>query len=146
MNAPMLRTYTVAEVWHDEHPAQIQVQLGWRASDPYAVEMLFLVPSDDLDDVTWVVDRDLLAEGLHTPAGIGDIHIRPGAGVYPDCPVELTVVRLADASGWTSEIEFSTEDLSGFLEATYDQIPAGAEHYALDLDTEIEQLLREDFR
>jgi hypothetical protein len=135
MNGATVWSCTVADLYGDSDPAQIMVELGWRESDPYAVEVLFLIGADGSEDVPWLVDRGLLARGLHTASGVGDVHIRPG-GSCECCGDDITVIEL-DAPSGSAEVEFSTTDLSQFLEATYDQLPPGAESLVFELDTEI---------
>jgi hypothetical protein len=144
MNGAQVRGWTVADLHLVGQPAQITVELGWRESDPYAVELLFLIGDDQSADVPWLVDRDLVARGLHTPSGVGDIHIRPG-GSCECCGDEITVIEL-DAPSGSAEFEFSTTDLSEFLEATYDQLPPGPEPLVIDLDTEIALILEGENR
>jgi Streptomyces sporulation and cell division protein, SsgA len=144
MNGAQVSGWTVADLHVVGEPAQITVELGWRECDPYAVELLFLIDDDQTADVPWLVDRDLLARGLHTPSGVGDIHIRPG-GSCECCGDDITVIELDTPSG-TAEVEFSTTDLSQFLGSTYDQLPPGAESLVLDLDTEIALLLEGENR
>jgi hypothetical protein len=90
--------------------------------------------------VSWLVARDLLAEGLYLPAGIGDVHVRPHQRDW-----ETTVLVLNSQDG-RAEFELDTDALSNFLQATYEHIPPGAEHMALDLDTHIAVLLEGDNR
>jgi hypothetical protein len=139
MNGANVWSCTVADLYADGEPAQITVELSWRESDPYAVELLFLIGARPGEEVPWLVDRDLLDRGLHTPSGVGDIHIRAG-GSCDCCGDEVTVIELVSPDG-RAEFGFSTADLSQFLEATYDQLPPGAESLVFDLDTEIALLL-----
>ena len=139
MSAGRVKATTVADLLGTEGLVPVTVHLSWRASDPYAVELLFLAPDPDADDVSWLVARDLLAEGLSWPAGIGDVHVRPDPA---DC--ETTVLVLSHDG--RAEFEFLTEELSEFLHVTYDHIPPGAEYTALDLDTQIAQLLEGETR
>jgi len=139
MNADVEAT-TVADLLGAGEPTPVTVGLSWRASDPYAVELVFLAPHCDAEDVSWLIARDLLAEGLYLPAGLGDVHIRPHQRDW-----ETTVLVLASHNG-RAEFEFDTEALSEFLQATYEHIPPGAEDMALDLDTQIAQLLEGENR
>src|SRR5882757_1571876 len=58
MNGANVRGWTVADQLVAGEPAQVTVQLGWRESDPYAVELLFVVGEDGCEDVPWLVARD----------------------------------------------------------------------------------------
>ena len=126
---------TVADLLAAGDPTPVTVELSWRASDPYAVELVLLAPHSDAEDVSWLLARDLLAEGLYLPAGLGDVHLRPHQRDW-----ETTVLVLASHDG-RAEFELDTEALSEFLQATYEHIPPGAEDMALDLDTQIALLL-----
>jgi hypothetical protein len=142
-NGGVVSAYTVADLQLGEEPVEIPVQLCWRESDPYAVRMLFLRGPDESEDVPWLISRDLLAEGLYTPSGIGDIHIAPD-GCCEDCDEEFTVIELDTPDG-AAVFGFVTEELAAFLQDTYDQCPPGAESLVIDLDVEIEWLLRSNW-
>src|ERR1700761_4379792 len=49
--------------------------LHYSGNDPYAIRMAFYVGSED--PVEWIFARDLLADGLMTPEGDGDVQIWP---------------------------------------------------------------------
>lgn len=57
-------------------PADLRVALSWDSRHPHEVVMDCHATSGV---VRWVFAWELLAEGVHTPAGIGNIHIRPAA-------------------------------------------------------------------
>jgi hypothetical protein len=55
--------------------AVVGVELSYDRRDPYAVTAVFEpLPGHQ---VTWLLSRDLLFEGLLTPAGEGDVRIAP---------------------------------------------------------------------
>ncbi len=56
----------------------IDAVLDYRRSDPFAVAMTFVTGEGDL---VWTFGRDLLAEGITTPAGDGDVHVAPAIGL-----------------------------------------------------------------
>lgn len=129
--------WIAADWWATTGPTEVPVRLSWHESDPYAVRMLF--SGGGRPEVTWFVSRDLLARGLHTPSGLGDIHVAPSESC-PECGEEHLAIELASPSGWAA-FEFITEEVADFLEATYDQVPPGAESLVMDVDAEIEWLL-----
>jgi hypothetical protein len=130
----------VVDLLGASEPVPVTVELSWRASSPLAVELLFLATHRDSHDVSWLVARDLLAEGLYLPVGIGDVHVRPHQSDWE------TTVLVLDSHAGRAEFELDTDALSDFLQATYDHIPPGAEHMALDLDTHIALLLEGENR
>src|SRR5580698_5012451 len=53
----------------------------YSGSDPYAVRMAFHVGTDE--PVEWIFARDLLAAGIESRQGEGDVHVWPSTGTYP---------------------------------------------------------------
>ncbi|WP_327065299.1 SsgA family sporulation/cell division regulator [Kitasatospora sp. NBC_01250] len=107
-------------------PRRLRVVLRYRADDPYAVHLCF--PSGARFDeepgagsgLSWTVGRELLAEGSHTPAGLGDLRLRPlpSAGT-----VRLT---FHSAEGFAA-FHLEASDLQDFLAASYRLVPPGTE-------------------
>jgi len=135
MNASDVQATTVVDLLGAGGPVPVTVELSWRARDPFAVELLFLAAHGGAYDVSWLVARDLFAEGLYLPAGLGDVHVRPHQ-YDPE-----TTVLVLDSHEGQAEFELGTDVLSDFLQATYEQIPPGVEYMALDLDTHLALLL-----
>ena len=137
MTHETVRAETLAYLLCGPAPIWVEVRLSWRPEDPYAVEAVFLT---GCEGARWLLSRDLLAEGLHTEAGIGDVQVMPDDHDWVN-----TVVLLDTPSGHAC-FEFATEALSEFLEATYDEVPLGAESLFIDLDEEIALLLEGETR
>jgi hypothetical protein len=141
MNAGVIRAHTNADLVNGEDVWLVAVSLSWRPDDPYAIEMVFTRDPADPDKrgwrstVGWLMSRELLTEGLSSPAGQGDVRVRPYPGDW-----EVTVIELHGPTG-SALFEFDTADLADFLDDTYDQVPDGAEDLIADLDDEIEWLL-----
>ncbi|MEE1938469.1 SsgA family sporulation/cell division regulator [Streptomyces sp. TRM 70361] len=113
----------------------VPVGLRYDRQDPFAVRIVF--PSEvslDGHEVVWVFSRELLEEGLRSPAGPGDVHVRPGE-------TGRTVVELRAPEG-VAVIEFTTADLRRFLRGTYELVPGGGERHELDIDRVLTALLR----
>lgn len=110
------------------------VLLSWRPSDPYAVTMLFHTGT------TWTFARELLAEGLHIPAGFGDVRIAP----VPDAGgMGLIQVGLSSPTGHT-EFVLNGDDVADFLTATAARIPIGEELWTSIDDDALAALLSQD--
>ncbi|MEW2494106.1 SsgA family sporulation/cell division regulator [Streptomyces nodosus] len=59
----------------------------------------------------WAFSRDLLEEGLHTPAGLGDVRIWP-------CGRVQAVMEFHTPKG-VEVVQFESKTLLGFLHRTY---------------------------
>ncbi|MFF7856573.1 SsgA family sporulation/cell division regulator [Streptomyces sp. NPDC007904] len=59
----------------------------------------------------WALSRDLLEEGLHTPAGSGEVRVWP-------CGRVQAIVEFHSGQG-VSVVQFETKTLSRFLRRTY---------------------------
>jgi hypothetical protein len=115
---------------------EITATLRYRHNDPFAARVIF-PPAFTLDgaEAVWTFARSLLAEGLLSPAGYGDVHVRPNG---PD----RTMIEFRAPEG-TALIEMASADIRAFLGRTYEAVPAGQEsrHLDLDFDAELMTLL-----
>jgi hypothetical protein len=98
----------------------VPVLLIWSKHDPYEVGLVF-PGTDRSGGVRWRMARELLADGLAGPAGMGDVAVLPDL-VYQGC-VELV---LSSPDGVIA-LRVPTRALRSFLRATWRQVPAGAE-------------------
>jgi Streptomyces sporulation and cell division protein, SsgA len=105
------------------------------ARDPFAVRATFRTGEGD---ITWIFARDLLRDGLTDAVGEGDIAIRPG---HPSRG-PIIHITLMSPNG-TARIEGDRHQLSTFVTEVYDRVPEGSEWMYLDLDTTIDDLLRD---
>ncbi|HZD15126.1 MAG TPA: SsgA family sporulation/cell division regulator [Pseudonocardiaceae bacterium] len=121
----------------------VRVELSWHPGDPHAIHATFQTARTAAKDVRWVLGRELLAQGLHIPTGIGDVHLCPRDPRGTDPAV--TVLELCTPTGH-AVFELDTDELAELLADTYAHLPFGHEALFLDLDTEITQLLEEDIR
>jgi hypothetical protein len=125
----------------------------YSGNDPYAVRMAFHVGTDE--PVEWIFARDLLAAGIESPQGEGDVQVWPSALSCAETG-DLSVMGSAQthgAGGKVLNIELSSpfgqahfeapaEAMSAFLQRTYQIVPAGKESTYIDIDTELNDLLR----
>jgi len=125
----------------------------YSGSDPYAVRMAFHVGTDE--PVEWIFARDLLAAGIESRQGDGDVQVWPSpasaAGTGDPDPIDAT--ELTEAREKVLNIELSSpfgqahfeapaEAMSAFLRRTYQIVPAGQESRHIDIETELNDLLR----
>jgi hypothetical protein len=97
--------------------------------------MAFHVGTDD--PVEWIFARDLLAEGLDSVTGDGDVRVWPSAADHRD------VLNLALSSPFgEAHFEAPLTALTGFLLRTFEVVPAGREGEFIDIDGELDDMLR----
>lgn len=111
----------------------VPVRWGYDVLDPYAVTLTFLVGGAE---ITWMLGRDLLSDGLDAPSGVGDVFVSPRRGV----PQPQVVVELCSPDG-ALLAEFPADRVIGFLVATSRLVPFGQEANFLDVDTLLGRLL-----
>ena len=112
------------------NPLPIAADLEHDTRDPYAVAVVLHAGANP---VRWVFGRDLLADGLLTRCGDGDVRIGPAR--HP----ALVVVELTSPEG-AAVLEAPASELAEFLNRTYQAIPAGRESEWFDFDEEFAKL------
>jgi hypothetical protein len=114
----------------------VPATLRYDRTDPFTVHMAFPPPATlEGTEVTWEFSRELLAVGLDEPAGVGDVRVRPfGYG--------RTVVEFHAPEG-TAMVHLRTSELRRFLERVQVLVPAGHEYLYLNLDHDLDELLRD---
>jgi hypothetical protein len=126
----------------------------YSGSDPYAVRMAFHVGTDE--PVEWIFARDLLAAGIESRHGDGDVQVWPSLMSCAETD-GLDVIGSADTGGTVLNIELSSpfgqahfeapaQAMSAFLQRTYQIVPAGKESGYIDIETELNELLRNAYR
>ncbi len=118
---------------HGSGSLAARIELSYDPGDPYAVVMAIRVPGDDV--VRWIFGRDLLAEGTHRASGMGDVTVAP----CPEAPADLLHMTLRDDVR-TAVIEMRLASISGFLDSTYDSVPAGWEGMFLKIDDDVRSI------
>lgn len=113
----------------------VPTTLRYDRADPFAVSVGF-PPQATLEgiEVSWAFARELLAAGVSEPAGTGDVRIRPFG-------YERTVLEFHGLEG-IAVVHIHTAELRDFLQRTEAVVPAGREQRYLDVDQDVEELLR----
>ena len=128
-NETRIGTATVVEfIRPDGSVEPMNVDLHYRSDDPHAVTMRF--QARDQESI-WLVGRELLADGLLAPAGIGDVRLRPEHG-------DVLVLELFTEDSH-AVFHLSADELGRFLDSTYAVVPAGQE--VLDFELLLKDLL-----
>lgn len=133
-----LRSSAVFDLLAPRTPAvPVQVELRYDTRDPFAVVAAFRTGRAGW--VEWVFSRDLLADGLLTDAGEGDVRIRPAAA-----DPEVVLVELTSPSGHAT-FEASAQRLAEFLDTTYDVVLPGHETLWMNVDDALGQMIANEF-
>ncbi|MFZ3491658.1 SsgA family sporulation/cell division regulator [Streptomyces sp. 5.8] len=112
----------------------VPVRLYYLSADPYAVQFSFDVLPDEV--VLWTFARELLAQGMTAPAGIGDVKITPiGATQDPSFSIEL------ESPDGFARLEGLVAPVTSWLDETYEAVPENGESDALDIDRILDELL-----
>jgi hypothetical protein len=118
----------------ERYELTVPVVLRYDSADPLAVRATFAAEvSLDSTPAIWTFARELLASGLRTPSGHGDVHIWP-------CGRAQTVVELRSPDG-VALVQFTTSALRRFLLRSYALVPAGREDLGPSLDRGLSALL-----
>ncbi|MFD5871116.1 SsgA family sporulation/cell division regulator [Streptomyces sp. NPDC060322] len=105
------------------------------SSDPYAVQIRFPTLDPRHPATSWTFARELLAKGLDTCAGEGDVHLCPHDAWW-------TRLRLRGRTG-TALLLLERTPLQRFVDDIYHWVPQGQEHGLLRLDEVLAQILGE---
>ena len=125
----------------------------YSGSDPYAVRMAFHVGTGE--PVEWIFARDLLAAGIESRQGEGDVQVWPSEASVAETG-ELDLIGTAGPQGTPGKVlnielsspfgqarfEAPAEAMSAFLQRTYQIVPAGQESRHMDIETELNDLFR----
>ncbi|GGS69377.1 SsgA family sporulation/cell division regulator [Streptomyces griseoviridis] len=131
---PVLRALTVVVSVPDQRGVPLPARLRYDREDPYAVRLS--LGTHESRPVDWVFARDLLAEGLRRPAGVGDVLVFPRHRCLPDT---LRIVLRRPGAG-AALVELSASETGRFLRDTYALVPPGAEGTYADVEQGLAQL------
>ncbi|MEU2354552.1 SsgA family sporulation/cell division regulator [Streptomyces misionensis] len=112
----------------------VPVRLYYKDTDPYAVQFSFDVTPDEV--VRWTFARELLAQGITTPAGLGDVKITP-VGPLQDRSISI---ELESPLGY-ARLEGAVAPIKEWLTQTYEAVAAGQESKAVDIDSLLDEFL-----
>lgn len=122
----------VALIAPDDVVVPLDASLYYTSRDPYAVRVAFHVGADRPNE--WTFARDLLAQGLMTCAGVGDVQLWPSD--------DATVTLQLCAPQGSARFHAPAEGIAAFLTATYNLVELGQEAREIDIEAEL-ALLRE---
>jgi hypothetical protein len=114
----------------------VPATLSYSPDAPYAVTASFHTAEGD---VTWIFGRDLLCQGLEAPVGDGDVAVWPTA----EGGQESLCLSLSSPTG-SALLEADIAAVEAFLDLTYVLVPSGSEGQHIDIDAELDLILRDD--
>ncbi|MET8769215.1 MULTISPECIES: SsgA family sporulation/cell division regulator [Streptomyces] len=117
-------TYWVAK----RLPVMVRCEISYDPRDPYAVTVI--LDSEGEYPVRWVFSRELLADGLTSSVGEGDVTVWPAGNGTDAWFVWLQVGR----DPHTALFEMTAEPLTEWLLDTYRLVPEGHEWRCLEWD------------
>ena len=118
----------------------LMASLYYSREDPYAIRIAFHVGLDE--PVEWIFARDLLSMGIEGREGLGDVQVWPSAGTEGGAPGSVLNLELSSPFG-QAHFEAPVKDISDFLRRTCQIVPIGHESDYVDVETELQDLLRQ---
>jgi Streptomyces sporulation and cell division protein, SsgA len=118
----------------------LAARLFYSREDPYALSIAFEVGLDK--SVEWLFARDLLAMGIDGREGLGDVTVWPSADSEGGTPGSVLHMELSSPHG-QAHFEAPAREILDFLRRTYQIVPAGAESGHIDVEAELNDLLRQ---
>lgn len=118
----------------DEGTHRLVGDLRYRSSDPYAVAIDF---RSSRGTVTWTFGRDLLAHGLHEPAGLGDVHVWP---TIDRAGRPVVAIALKAPTGDVT-ILAPRKAVASFIRRSLRTVPQGGESAHVDVDAALARLI-----
>jgi sporulation and cell division protein SsgA len=117
--------------------------LYYSGADPYAIRMAFHVGTDE--PVEWIFARDLLSAGIESRQGEGDVQVWPSEPADAEEGGSDDIVLNIELSSPFGQAHFEApaEAMAAFLKRTYSVVPAGKESGFVDIESELNELLRQ---
>ena len=114
--------------------------LYYSKEDPYAIRIAFHVGLDE--PVEWIFARELLSSGIKGREGLGDVVVWPATTSADGKAANVLNIELSSPFG-QAHFEAPIKEISDFLKRTYAVVPSGEETDFVDVDAEINDLLRQ---
>jgi hypothetical protein len=109
----------------------VLAHLSYDAGDPFAVTAVF--SHDGRVLARWRLDRDMLAEGLRRPVGIGDVRFEPSAtGMWEELRMEFLGDTRPEGGRHHAVVFAWAPALAAFLRQTRNAVPPGDEEVRVD--------------
>ncbi|MEU4985447.1 SsgA family sporulation/cell division regulator [Streptomyces sp. NPDC021969] len=105
--------------------------LAYDAADPFALTAVF--SHDGRVLARWTLDREMVAEGLTRPVGVGDVRLRPESrGMWDELRIELLGDDRADGERHRAVVFVWAAAVEAFLRETHTVVRPGREQVRVD--------------
>ncbi len=109
----------------------VLAHLGYDAADPFALTVVF--SHDGRVLARWTLDRQMVADGLTRPVGIGDVRLRPEShGMWDELRIELLGDDRPDGDRHRAVVFVWAAAVESFLNETYAVVRPGREQVSVD--------------
>ncbi|MGW5762046.1 SsgA family sporulation/cell division regulator [Streptomyces tendae] len=109
----------------------VLAHLAYDAADPFALTVLF--SHDGRVLARWTLDREMVAEGLTRPVGLGDVRLRPESrGMWDELRIELLGDDRADGARHRAVVFVWAAAVEAFLRETHTVVRPGRERVGVD--------------
>jgi len=112
---------TTALLNPSQQARELRVVFGYLATDPWAISMVMHTTTP----VPWTFARELIADGLNTTTGHGDVRV---------VPAETAVTLELSSPSGAARLAFARASLEKLIEHTEHLVPLGAEAEHVDWD------------
>ncbi|OMI90634.1 SsgA family sporulation/cell division regulator [Streptomyces sp. M1013] len=109
----------------------VLAHLGYEAADPFALTVVF--SHDGRVLARWALDREMVAEGLTRPVGVGDVRLRPESrGMWDELRIELLGDDRCDGGRHRAVVFVWAAAVEAFLRETHTVVRPGRERVCVD--------------
>ncbi|MFE9775206.1 SsgA family sporulation/cell division regulator [Streptomyces sp. NPDC005931] len=109
----------------------VLAHLSYDPADPFAVTFVF--SHDGRVLARWQLDREMVADGLTRPVGIGDVRLRPESrGMWEELRMEFLGEARADGGRHHAVVFAWTDTIGAFLRETHELVAPGQEEVRID--------------
>lgn len=109
----------------------VLAHLSYDAADPFAVTLVF--SHDGRVLARWQLDREMLADGLTRPVGVGDVRLRPESrGMWQELRMELLGDARPDGGRHHAVVFAWAPAFAAFLRETHEVVAPGDEEVRVD--------------
>ena len=131
MNFSTHKTLVVQLQAGDTGRFPVLAHLDYDASDPFAVTVVF--SHDGRVLARWRLDREMLAQGLTGPVGLGDVRLRPvSSGAGKELRMELLGDARPGGGRHHAAVFLWAPTVAAFLSRTYEVVLPGQEEVEVD--------------
>ncbi|MFG3550524.1 SsgA family sporulation/cell division regulator [Streptomyces sp. NPDC047725] len=131
MNSLVHKTMVVQLQTGDADRFPVLAHLSYDAADPFALTVVF--SHDGRVLARWTLDREMVADGLAGPVGVGDVRMRSESrGVWEELRIEFLGDARPDGDRHRAVVFVWAAAVAAFLRETYAVVRPGKEEVRVD--------------